>query len=379
MIISSAPGRADFLNTHQDYKGLPVVPVALNLRTYISAKLQNKKFFTIKSLDLEAEGKICVDKFKVEKAEILKKGWFGNYFRGIVNLIVEQGLGDRLHGMQVFVKSQIPIGSGLGSSAALEVAFAKLLNHACNLGYTDKELAELAYVAEREKVSVPCGRLDQYSAVFGGIIKLSCRPPFDIETIGLENLFFVVLDSGIRRATANIHPIRQMEINKGLKVLMESEEVPHNLKSKLGYRYDEPKWEEISEADIKPYLSLMGDRESKRILFTLRMQKSTERAFELLKEKTIDYISLGKVMNEQHEFLRDLYEVSLPELERIRNAALKAGAYGVKISGAGLGGCLIALVKDEVVGSNVLKKGLLAGARQGWVLNIDEGARIESA
>ncbi|RLF24123.1 MAG: hypothetical protein DRN15_04300 [Thermoprotei archaeon] len=86
---------------------------------------------------------------------------------------------------------------------------------------------------------------------------------------------------------------------------------------------------------------------------------------------------IGLVMNYQHEMLRDLYEVSLPELERIRDAALQAGALGVKISGAGLGGSLIALVPSEKAGDKVLRAGIKAGARRGWVVKIDEGLRRE--
>ncbi|MDH5390479.1 MAG: GHMP kinase [Candidatus Bathyarchaeota archaeon] len=383
--IASAPGRADFLNTHQDYKGLHVVPVGIDLRTFIFAKVLNGGIFRVRSLNLEEElGEPCVDIFRVGKNDMLRKGWFGNYFRGIINVLVERVQAHKLKGLDAIIKSQIPIGSGLGSSAALEIAFLKLLDHLFNFGYTKKDLAEIAYLAETKEVGVPCGRLDHYGSIFGGIIKLECRYPFHVEQLPFTDIIFVIIDSGIRHATMDIHPVRQRGINDGLKVLMESEKVSAKLKAKLGYRYDEPLWERISEEEINPHLSLLDEKVRKRILYTLKTQKSTEFGLRILRGKTElaetirQKLILGEIMNQQHELLRDLYEVSLPKLEKIREAAIEVGAYGVKISGAGLGGSLIALVKDFSMGTEVLDASLSAGAKQGWISKVAPGAKIES-
>jgi galactokinase len=400
--IASAPGRADFLNTHQDYKGLPVVPVGIDLRTFIFAEALSKRFFRIRSLDLEELKEPCMDTFKVGKNQMLGKGWFGNYFRGIVNVLVERGQARKLKGLNIAIKSQIPIGSGLASSAALEIAFLKLLNYLFSFGYANKDLAEIAYSAETEEVGVPCGRLDQYGSVFGGIIRLECRYPYNVEQMPFDDLLFAIIDSGIRHTTKDIHPVRQEEINNGLKALMERREVSASLKARLGYHYDEPLWEEISEKEIIPHLSILDKKARKRLLFTLKMQRLTEVALKILRNETVNpkeivecidvHIAeirsyepfrekncwvLGKIMNRQHELLRDLYEVSLPELEKIREAALSAGAYGVKISGAGLGGSLIASVKDSRIGNEVLDASLSAGAKQGWISRVAPGAKVE--
>jgi len=400
--IASAPGRADFLNTHQDYKGLPVVPVGINLRTFMFARFRDDDVLTVKSTNLEELGEPSTDTFRVAVNEMRERGFFGNYFRGVINVLVKSGDGHKLRGMDVIVKSQIPIGSGLSSSAALEVSFLKLLNHACDLGCTNRDLAELAYLAETTEVGVSCGRLDQYGSAYGGVIKLDCKPPFNIEQLPFADLIFAIIDSGIRHATADIHPVRQREINKGLGVLMESREVPAQLKLRLGRRYDEANWEEINEGDMTPHLSLLDEKAAKRILYTLKAQRSTEFGLRILRKESINhsgliahldvhqaekvmhkpfserpYWILGEVMNQQHELLRDFYDLSLPELEKIREAAMEAGAYGVKISGAGLGGSLITLVKDSEMGWKVIQAGLSAGAKQGWVSRVASGARIE--
>ncbi|MDH5440283.1 MAG: GHMP kinase [Candidatus Bathyarchaeota archaeon] len=402
-IVISCPGRADFLNTHQDYKGLPVVPVAINLRTYLYAKPLKENMFTIKSLDLEQYKEPSTDTFEIKENDTLGGKFFGNYFRSIVNVIVRQGLIKKIRGMEITVKSEIPIGSGLASSAALEVAFAELLNHVCNLGYTRRDLAEIGYTAETKEVGVPCGRLDQYGVSFGGIIKLECRPPYRVETLPFTDLTFAIVDSGIRHATGDIHPKRQAEMNMGLESLMRSEAVPQELKKKLGYRFDQARWDEISEEEIEESLSALDDKTRNRIVFTIKMQRLTEFALKVLRfesvnkeeiirnlgeekwrliqespENECNYRVLGEVMNEQHSFLRDLYDVSLPEIEEICSAALEAGAYGAKISGAGMGGSIIALVRDNNVGQNVIDVCLAARAKKGWVSQVGEGVKIEN-
>ena len=90
-IITSSPGRVDFLNTHQDYKGLPVVTAAINLRTYLLANKTGNTSFKIRSLNLERKGEDFLDSFETQINDILPNGFFGNYFRSVVNVLVKQG------------------------------------------------------------------------------------------------------------------------------------------------------------------------------------------------------------------------------------------------------------------------------------------------
>jgi len=402
-VVASSPGRADFLNTHQDYKGLPVVPVAINLRTQLFAKPAGGNVFTVNSLDLKRYNEPSSDTFKLGESDILERGFFGNYFRGVVNVIAKRGLIEKLQGMDITVKSDIPIGSGLASSAALEVAFAALLNHVCNLGFTKKDLAEVSCAAETEEVGVPCGRLDQYGVSFGGVIKLECKPPYEVEALPFTDLTFAIIDSGIRHSTGDIHPNRQAEINRGLKMLMQSETTPETLKARLGIRFDQPQWQEISEEEIEGVLSVLDYEARDRILFTVKMQKLTEFALKVLRSEITgkqdlipslgeekwnfirkspsderSYRILGEVMNKQHALLRDLYDVSVPEIEDICTGALEAGAYGAKISGAGKGGSVIALVKDHETGRRVVRACLSVGATNGWLSRVGEGVKVET-
>jgi galactokinase len=182
---------------------------------------------------------------------------------------------------------------------------------------------------------------------------------------------------------------------------MDSKDLPRRLRTRLGYNFDQPDWHALSENMLDQFLSTLDDEAKKRILFTIRMNRSTDFAIKILKNERMserdivtilggdvghrmkiakrdrDYLALGKVMNQQHALLRDLYEVSVPKIESMCSAALAAGAYGAKLSGAGMGGSIIALVKDEKVGRKVVDACLSVGARNGWVSRVGEGVRVE--
>lgn len=396
--VSSAPGRADFLNTHQDYKGLPVVPVAIKLRAYM-LPISWSDTFQIISLNLKEMELEYMDEFDVKDIVYREERWFGNYFRAVAKVFFERTGVAPKRCLKVALYSEVPIGAGLGSSATIEVAFAKLLAHIYGVNLSPKDIAEICYIAEHDELGIPCGRLDQYGSSFGGVIKLETRPPYSVERLPHMGLIFVIVDSGIKHSTAAIHPVRQKEIDLGLSELL-SLNIPDSLRRKLALRYHEVLWDEITEEELYPYISKIDEVSAKRILFTLRMNSLTKLAISLLKGeiacknlesllgipneiKTLKgwrkrKVILGEIMNRQHELLRDLYDVSTPELEEIREAMLKAGAYGVKISGAGLGGALIALV-DLAHAEAVLEEGIKAGARRGWISRACPGATIEIA
>ncbi len=398
-IVASAPGRVDLLNTHQDYKGLPVVPASINLRTYVRAEATASKVVRIRSLELQELGESSYDEIPVDAISIREARWFGNYFRAILRILVD--LGAKPSGADVTVRSQVPIASGLASSASLEVSFLMAMSVLWKKRLTIRRIAELAFRSENVELGIPCGRLDQYGSAFGGMILLHCQPPFRVERLYSVGYVFSVLDSGIRHSTAEVHSTRQREMNEGVRSLLEAD-VPRELRRKLAPTFDRVNWAAISEDEIEPFIETMNPQSVNRILFTLRTHRSTRLAVQILRNKRLPIRQLqkvlgfermrnvlgehgkklrlkvlGEVMNYQHELLRDLYDLSVPELERIRSAALDAGAYGVKISGAGLGGSLVALVDSMESGQRIVEAARSAGAKQGWTSTVGQAARIE--
>jgi len=400
-VISSAPGRIDFLNTHQDYKGLPVVSIGINLRTYIAVSRIPGRKSKIISINLLRERRKYMDSFNVDNI-VLKRGkWFGNYIRSSVKALKE--MHRDIDGFNALIYSDVPVAAGLASSAALLVSFIGAMNEVYGFNLSKKDIAELAFHAEHDIMGIPCGRLDQYGSSFGGILKIETRPPYNVEELPILNGVFIVLDSGIRHSTADIHPRRQAEINEGLRILLQMNDLKENIMEKLSDKYYTVKWDEIKYEELLPYMMRLPDTPRRRIEFTFKMHESTLLALNIIRgdipdlDKIITILGsewkdevkkalnsdnsalalIGVIMNYQHVLLRDLYDVSLPELERIRNAALTAGALGVKLSGAGLGGSLTALARDLKDAENILRKGLENGAKRGWIVKVDTGLRRE--
>ncbi len=386
-VIASAPGRVDFLNTHQDYKGLPVVGAAISLRTFVAAS--KSKVCRVYSRALNAS-----DEFTLESLGLRGGGWFGDYIRA--SLIALRSLGYDVGCVNAVITSSVPMGAGLASSAALLVAFIAALSELYSLGLRPLEVAEAAFKAENEVMGIPCGRLDQYTSAYGGIVLIETRPPYRVELLELGNALFVVADSGVRHSTAEIHPKRQAELNEALRRLLKMD-LPEELKSKLSMSFAETRWDEIDEEEIARYLRKLPKKLANRILYTLRAHKSTMIAVRVLKgykpsleevkpileqvginesilnEKDWELKVIGAVMTYQHILLSRLYEVSIPLLDKLVEAALKAGALGAKLSGAGMGGAVIALVRSSEDAEKVYEAFMRAGAARTWIVEIDKG------
>ncbi len=400
-LIVSAPGRLDFLNTHQDYKGLHVVGVAVNLRVYVAVSRRDDYNVNVSSWNLKVERAEYRDAFTVDNASLIGGRWFGNYVRAGVAVLRSL---HRIRGFNMLIVSDIPMGSGLGSSGSLLVSLLGALNELYGLKLSLKDIAELSYRAEHDIMGIPCGRLDQYTSAYGGAVVIDTKPPYNVERLDFKAQF-AVLDSGIRHSTADIHPRRQGELVEALRSLLEMG-VPEDLRRFLKLSYYDTDWEGVARSKhmLFPYLQLLQARLRNRILYTIQAHRSTELALRILKgfpvsleeiarelqldiSSVADHISryddvnkalVGLIMTYQHTLLRDLYEVSLPVLDELVNLSVKMGAYGAKLSGAGLGGAVIALIPSTSVGELIVKEALKRGlATKGWVVEVDDGLRVD--
>ncbi|MCR8433763.1 MAG: galactokinase family protein [Candidatus Korarchaeota archaeon] len=387
--VASAPGRIDFLNTHQDYKGLPVVAIAVNKRIYLAAVEETESVFSIKSLDLEGEPERVF-----EITDFTPRGQdFSDYIKACIYSLLMATKTPINKGYRIIISSDIPIGSGMGSSGSYEVAFIRLLAELLKIDLPTMMLAEIAFRAENMVMGIPCGRLDQYAAAYGGVMYL--KPTWTPTVLRLNKppFYMIVIDSGIKHKTANIHPQRQEEIRRGVQQLL-SLDLPDDLREKLEGDHNAIKWENLKEEDIKPFLQSIDDIPAKRILFTIRMNDLTRIAVKILKDETLNANDLNRlrqlgvyaenpkeilcaIINKQHELLRDLYDVSLPSIERIIEAAFEAGACCAKISGAGLGGSVIAFTDSKDTINEIIQEVLAEGSKAAWCVDVDTGARIE--
>lgn len=312
--------------------------------------------------------------------------------------------GYSINPFRAWIRSNVPIASGLGSSGTLLVALASAINAINGFNLDRKSMAEIAYEAEHDVMNIPCGRLDQYAAAFGNIVVIETKPPYNVEVLPrLNGGVFLVVDTGIRHSTADIHPKRQQEIDEGLRKLL-SMDIPGNLRRKLGAHYWEVRWDEIREGEISQFIEGLDNASKRRILYTLRANESTKLALSVIRgggnvdikdlastlnlsNAEVDSLisrydwreaMIGKVMTYQHRLLSEYYDVSLPVIDELVNFLVSEGAYGgAKLSGgAGLGGSVIALVRDETTAREILNKVLSRGGlapRGGWVVSIDNG------
>lgn len=388
--IASAPGRIDFLNTHQDYKGLPVVAIAINKRICVAAVERTENVFSVLSLDLEGAPEKAF-----EITDFVPRGHdFDDYIKACIYSLLLMTKTPINEGYRIIISSDIPIGSGMGSSGSLEVAFVKLLADLLKIKIPTMMLAEIAFRAENMIMRIPCGRLDQYAAAYGGVMYL--KPTWTPVVLRLNKPPFhmIVIDSGIKHRTAHVHPQRQEEIRRGIEQLL-SLDLPEDLANKLGREDGVINWEELREDDLEPFLQSIDYIPAKRILFTIRMNDLTRVAVTILKGESPKASDLNRlkqlgihveghkeilceIINKQHELLRDLYDVSLPEIEKIIEAAFDAGACCAKISGAGLGGSIIAFTDSKDAIDRIIQEVLAEGSRAAWSVDVDVGARIES-
>lgn len=217
------------------------------------------------------------------------------------------------------VDSDIPIGAGLSTSAALSIGFIKVINQAYNLRFNNKEIAELAYLGENYDLNIQCGRLDQYTEVYGGIVFIQTDENPSVEYLDVEELPVVVGDSMEERKAFSI-------LNRVKKQIKEKDVITLNA------------FEVIENCVYKARDALLKG----------------------------DFKQLGKLMNIQQEQER-IIKTDTQKIVELCNASINAGALGAKQMGAGGGGCIVAIApgKQKEVASAISKAGGKA-----WIFDI---------
>ena len=324
----SAPGRVNLLGEHTDYNGGFVLPTPLPYQTYIEAA--------------EAEGiEAYAENFREHKSRKVgeaKCGDWLDYIAGCVWVLHRQG--HTVPGIRAYVHSQVPMTGGLSSSAALEVATLRALRELYRLPLDDVQIALLAQQAEVEYVGVRCGIMDQMASSVG--------------RLG----YALYLDT--QNLTTRLTPLPQ-----GYRVAVVDSAVPRRL-AKSGYNTRRGECEqacallgiaslrELSSADL-PRINALPEPLNRRARHVVTENQRVLDGVEALEQGSIQHF--GQLMVDSHHSLRDDYEVSIPELDRLVEAELRHGAVGARLTGAGFGGSTVALVEKSEYES--FKKGVL--------------------
>jgi galactokinase len=329
--VVRAPGRANLLGGHTDYNDGYVLPVALDRAAWIAAASIVKSEANVYAMDLESGTVFSLD--GVPPAD----GSWADYPRGVAWALRERGL--KLAGMQAVLTSDVPVGSGLSSSAAVEVAFAYAWQQLSDFRLIRRNLALVCQRAENVYVGVNCGVMDQMTSalgVKGHALLLDCRT-LKTEPVPLpKGVAIVVADTGVRRKlAASEYNVRRAQCEQAVEIL--STDLP-------GIRA----LRDVSPDDLKRLRKRLPAVVHRRARHVVTDNARVLQAAEALRGG--DVATVGALMKACHVSLRDDYEVSSPELDTLAEAAWEvAGCHGARLTGAGFGGCIVALLAADAV------------------------------
>jgi galactokinase len=327
--VFRAPGRVNLIGEHTDYNDGFVLPMAIDRYTYVVYSNRPDNYVSIYSKQYKEKLDYNLDRPKRQK------NW-GDYIFGVLWALREDRF--QFPGANIYINSEVPVGAGLSSSAALEIATATAVFLVNNFKRNELKLILAAKKAENEFVGMGCGIMDQFVSFFGkgrNALFLDCRS-LDYSYIPLNStaVKYIVCNTMVKHElAAGEYNKRKEECNEGLKILKE----------------DFPKIEALRDAYLSSLPVVepkMNPTVLKRVKHVISENDRTVKAVDALKSDK--YVLFGKYLNESHNSLRDLYEVSCKELDiMVEKARSIDGVLGARLTGGGFGGCTINMVKAD--------------------------------
>lgn len=341
-----APGRVNLIGEHTDYNGGHVFPCALSIGTYALARKNDCGKMRFYSLNFTRFGMLAVEGPAQEFTNVLADNWC-NYPKGVMWAYTQKGYTID-SGLDILYYGNIPNGSGLSSSASIEVATAVILNDQFGFDVDMVEVSKICQFSENKFNGVNCGIMDQFAIAMGkaghAIFLDTATLKYEYAPIKLENAKIVISCSNKKRGLGDSkYNERRSECEKALAELQKVVSI-----DALG-DLTEAQFEEHKDA-IKEEVCV---RRAKHAVYE---NQRTIKAVEALKNN--DVALFGKLMNESHVSLRDDYEVTGIELDTLVEEAWKIdGVIGSRMTGAGFGGCTVSIVKDEAVDTFIKEVG----------------------
>ncbi len=328
-----APGRANIIGEHTDYNGGFVLPVGIDKNIYACGSKRKDNNVELHSLDFKSS--IC---FSLDELVHNAEHRWADYQKGVISELIKAG--QKPGGFNMVFGGDIPIGAGLSSSAAVELAAALLIDRLFNLGLDELFLIDLCQKAERNFVGVQCGIMDQFSSCMAKkdmAILLDCRTnehiycPFEMK----EHRFVLCNTLKKRSLVDSEYNLRRKECETGVEYF-------NGIKSSIHFLRD------ISPELFNKFREKLPDNIKKRCEHVVFENERVLECVRALEQKNI--IGAGGLLYESHDSLRDLYEVSCSELDiMVEIAKTIDGNMGSRMMGAGFGGCTINIVESGKV------------------------------
>lgn len=336
-VRADAPGRVNLIGEHTDYSGGFVLPLAIPQRTRVELAVRDDTLVRAWSANVDQNGKI--HEYRLGE-ETPVQGWL-DYVQGVTQ--AAQRAGHELKGFDVRIESDVPLGSGLSSSAALEVSLLRALREAFELKIDDIEIAQLGQRAENDFVGAPVGIMDQMAASLADettALFLDTRN-LHYEKVSLPSgSELVVINSGVsHNHAAGEYRIRRKECEQAAEFLGAQQ---------LG---------DLSILDLWRLATLPEplDRRARHVITENARVRS---AVSAMKER--DLPRLGKLLYASHESLKNDYEVSIPEIDRlVELARQEPDVCGARITGGGFGGSIVVLARQGAgreIGERIVAK-----------------------
>ena len=339
-----APGRVNMIGEHTDYNGGHVFPCALTIGTYGVARKRDDKKLRFYSMNFENLG---VLESSVEGLKPEKEADWTNYPKGVMWAFGEKGMKVE-QGMDIVLFGNIPNGSGLSSSASVEVLTGFILRDMFGFDVTNQDLALIGQYSENKFNGVNCGIMDQFAIAMGkanhAIFLDTATLKYEYAPIKLENAKIVISCSNKKRGLGDSkYNERRSECESALAQIGEVIGI-----NALG---------DLSEEQFEQYKGAIKDDVcQKRAKHAVYENQRTVKAVEALQKNDVKLF--GELMNASHVSLRDDYEVTGIELDTLVEEAWKIdGVIGSRMTGAGFGGCTVSIVKDEAVDTFIEKVG----------------------
>ncbi|HEV2693733.1 MAG TPA: galactokinase [Verrucomicrobiae bacterium] len=333
--IAAAPGRVNVIGEHTDYNDGFVLPMAIEFYTIMAADARPDAVNVVTFRSTSQPDAATVDPTLPVKPGLPK---WGNYLRGVVAGFQARGV--TLHGLDVLVHSTVPLGSGLSSSAALEVCTATLIEAVTGKTIDPIEKALLAQKAEHDFANVPCGIMDQFISALGReghLLLLDCRTRHtELVPMSDPSVVLLIINTNVKHELGSgEYAKRRSECETAAEIL--------GVKSLRDATADQ----------LEAAKDTMPDIVYRRARHVIGEIERTVHAAQGIRESS--WPSVGNLMYASHASLRDDYEVSCPELDVVVEIAedigYKGGIYGCRMTGGGFGGCCVALVKAGDVDS----------------------------
>ena len=325
--LFAAPGRVNLIGEHTDYNDGFVMPAAINFRTFAAVSPRSDNVIRVASSNLEGQEEFTV-------ASAVRTGTWTDYVKGVAVKLEENGFS--LKGADLLIESNVPIGAGLSSSAALEVATAHALLSLSEKTVDLKQVARICQQAENEFVGMNCGIMDQFvssCAETGHALLLDCRS-LETRSLPLPNsLSLVVCNSMVKHSLASsAYNTRRAECEEAARLL------------------DVKALRDIRPVEFEARKGILPDPVRRRAHHVISENDRVQKAAESL--MLGDLAEFGSLMYQSHSSLKLDYEVSCPELDLLVEIARNTlGVVGARMTGGGFGGCTINLVEKGSVES----------------------------